>query len=196
MAYQPNDHFARKAKRENFAARSVYKLEEIDQKYHIINKGDCILDLGASPGSWSQYASQKIGIQGRLLGVDLKPVTVKLPNAVFIEGDINELQMEDVIALYKFDCAFNAVLSDMAPNTSGNKFLDQTRSYDLCTMALENAKRFLRPGGNFVCKIFDGEDAMPFRDQMKACFSEVHVVRPKSVQSSSKEMFLVGKKYH
>jgi 23S rRNA (uridine2552-2'-O)-methyltransferase len=195
MAYQPNDHYARKAKKENFAARSIYKLEEIDQKYHLINKGDFVLDLGASPGSWSQYASQKIGSNGRLLGVDLKPVTVQLENAIFVEGDINELKMQDLVIRYQFDRSFDAVLSDMAPNTSGNKFLDQTRSYDLCTMALENARRFLRPGGNFVCKIFDGEDAMPFRDQMKTCFVEVHVVRPKSVQSSSKEMFLVGKKY-
>jgi 23S rRNA (uridine2552-2'-O)-methyltransferase len=195
VTYQPNDHYARKARKENFAARSIYKLEEIDQKYQIINKGDFVLDLGASPGSWSQYASQKIGLNGRLLGIDLKAVTVKLPNAVFIEGDINDIKIEDIISTYKFERAFNAVISDMAPNTSGNKFLDQTRSWELCTMALANAERFLISGGNFVCKIFDGEDAMPFRDHMKTLFSHVFIVKPKSVQSSSKEMFLVGKKY-
>lgn len=195
MAYQPNDHYARKAKKENFAARSIYKLEEIDQKYHIINYGDYVLDLGASPGSWSQYVSKKIGDKGKLLGIDLKPVTVKLPNAVFVEADINELKVEEVLEKYQFKRMFDAVISDMAPNTSGNKFVDQTRSYDLCIMALSNAEKFLTTGGHFVCKIFDGEDAMPFRDQLKTLFEQVFILRPKSVQSSSKEMFMIAKKF-
>ncbi len=195
MAYQPNDHFARKAKKENFVARSIYKLEEIDAKYHVIHSGDYVLDLGASPGSWSQYVSGKIGTKGKLLGIDLKAVTVRLPNAIFVEGDINELKVEDVLSRYEFNRLFDAVISDMAPNTSGNKFVDQTRSYDLCVMALENAEKFLVRGGHFVCKIFDGEDAMPFRDHLKTRFEQVQILRPKSVQSSSKEMFLIAKNF-
>jgi 23S rRNA (uridine2552-2'-O)-methyltransferase len=196
MVYKPNDHYARKAKKENFVARSVYKLEEIDQKYNIITRGNYILDLGASPGSWSQYASQKIGEKGLLIGVDLKPLEVKLFNGHFIEGDINSINLEDAIKVFISSSKFDCVLSDMAPNTSGNKFLDQTRSYDLCMMALLAAERFLKEGGSFVCKIFDGEDAMPFRDHLKTLFGQVHVARPKSVQSSSKEFFLVAKKFH
>ncbi len=195
MAYQPNDHYARKAKKENFAARSIYKLEEIDQKYHVISNGDYVLDLGASPGSWSQYVSKKIGDKGKLLGIDLKPVTVTLANAVFVEADINNLNVEEVLSKYQFNRLFDTVISDMAPNTSGNKFVDQTRSYDLCVMALQNAEKFLTTGGHFVCKIFDGEDAMPFRDHLKTLFEQVFILRPKSVQSSSKELFLVAKKF-
>lgn len=197
MPYKPNDHYARKAKQENFAARSIYKLEEIDNRYKIIHAGDYVMDLGASPGSWAQYASKKIGEKGKILGIDLKPVTVSLPNAVFIVADLNELN-DDVIHQFikssnqkLFDC----VISDMAPNTSGNKFVDQARSYDLCVLALETAKKFLKPNGNFVCKMFEGEDTMLFRDELKKYFTEVHILRPKSTQSSSKEMFMVGKAF-
>jgi 23S rRNA (uridine2552-2'-O)-methyltransferase len=209
MSYKPNDHYARKAKQENFAARSVYKLEEIDQRFKVIHSGDYVLDLGASPGSWSQYASKKTGEKGRILGVDLKPVTVKLPNAVFIVADLNELDMEEVLkkhaAFFNFPATtiqpfnnsnnqllFNCVISDMAPNTTGNKFVDQARSFHLCMQALATANKFLKPNGNFVCKIFEGEDAMTFRDELKKHFNEVHLLRPKSTQSSSKEMFMVG----
>ena len=195
MPYKPNDHYARKAKQENFAARSIYKLEEIDNRYKIIHAGDYVMDLGASPGSWAQYASKKIGEKGKILGIDLKPVTVSLPNAVFIVADLNELN-DDVIHQFikssnqqLFDC----VISDMAPNTTGNKFVDQARSYDLCVLALETAKKFLKPNGNFVCKMFEGEDTMLFRDELKKHFTEVHILRPKSTQSSSKEMFLIGR---
>ncbi|MFI5219683.1 MAG: RlmE family RNA methyltransferase [Bacteroidia bacterium] len=195
MPYKPNDHYARKAKQENFAARSIYKLEEIDNRFKIIHAGDYIMDLGASPGSWAQYASKKVGDKGKILGIDLKPVTISLPNAVFVVTDLNELN-DDVIHQFinslthqLFDC----VISDMAPNTTGNKFTDQARSYDLCVLALETAKKFLKPNGNFVCKMFEGEDTMPFRDELKKYFTEVHILRPKSTQSSSKEMFMIGR---
>ena len=103
MPYNPHDHYARKAQKENFAARSIYKLEEIDQRFKVMHTGDYVMDLGASPGSWSQYASRKIGEKGKILGIDLKPVTVKLNNAVFIVADLNELTLEDVISKYNFN---------------------------------------------------------------------------------------------
>lgn len=193
MPYNPSDYYARKAKEENFAARSIYKLQEIDKKFKIIHHGNYIMDLGASPGSWSQYASEKIGIKGKILGIDLKPVAINLPNAVFIIADLNDLDVNEVIIKNNFPPEFDAVISDMAPNTTGNKFTDQARSFDLCVLALATAKKFLKPEGNFICKIFDGEDAMMFRDQLKNNFSEVHTFRPKSTQSSSKEMFMIGK---
>lgn len=193
MPYKPNDHYARKAKKENFVARSVYKLDEIDKKFRVVKEGDYVLDLGASPGSWSQFVSGRIGPKGKLLGVDLKPVTVKLSNGIFIQADINDLDVKELMEKYGIEKKFDAVISDMAPNTSGNKFVDQARSYDLCMMAYENAKKFLCDGGTFICKIFDGEDAMTLRDELKRNFSEVHILRPKSVQSSSKEMFFIAK---
>ncbi|MEI6817534.1 MAG: RlmE family RNA methyltransferase [Bacteroidota bacterium] len=193
MSYKPNDHYARKAKEENFLARSVYKLEEIDQRFKIIFSDNYILDLGASPGSWTQYSSRKVGANGRVLSIDLKAINVNYHNTVCVQGDINDLKVEDLITKYKIDRPFDAVISDMAPNTTGSKFVDQCRSYDLCVVAFDNAQRFLKPTGNFICKIFEGEDAMPFRDELKKHFKEVHILRPKSTQSSSKEIFLIAK---
>jgi 23S rRNA (uridine2552-2'-O)-methyltransferase len=193
MPYKPNDFYARKAKKEQFAARSIYKLEQIDQKFNLIRRGDYILDLGASPGSWMQYTSKKVGEKGMVVGIDLKPITVSLPNAVMILGDMDTFDMNELSSTYNINKPFDAVVSDMAPNTSGNRFVDQCRSFDLCMIALETAKKFLKFNGCFLAKIFDGEDAMTFRDELKKVFNEVHIQRPKSVQSSSKEMYMIAK---
>lgn len=195
MAYKPNDHFARKAKKEQYVARSVYKLQEIDKRYRVIHPGDQVLDLGASPGSWSQYASEKIGEKGRLLGVDLKKVFLSLPNAVFMKGDIMTLDFGHALELHGFTKPFDVIVSDMAPDTTSSRFTDQMKSLELCEMALEMAHRLLKQGGNFVCKIFDSGDAMTFRDELKKYFNSVQLLRPKSVQQSSKEFFMIGLGY-
>ncbi|MFN5325280.1 MAG: SAM-dependent methyltransferase [Bacteroidota bacterium] len=195
MSYKVNDHFAKKARKEQFVARSVYKLQEIDQKFRVIKKGDYILDLGASPGSWSQYASKAIGEKGRLLGIDLKKVFLDLPNAVFIKGDMLSLDPGPVLEQHGFSRLFDAVISDMAPDTTNSRFTDQMKSLELCEAALATSHRFLRKGGNFVCKIFDSGDAMGFRDELKKHFKLVKLLRPKSVQQSSKEFFMIGLGY-
>jgi 23S rRNA (uridine2552-2'-O)-methyltransferase len=195
MPYKPNDHFAKKAKKEQYVARSVYKLMEIDQKYRVIRPGDQVLDLGASPGSWSQFASQKIGDKGKLLGVDLKKVFLSMPNAVFIKGDILNLDLGPTLEKYGFTHPFDVIISDMAPDTTSSRFTDQMKSLELCEMALDTAHRLLKPGGNFVCKIFDSGDAMGFRDELKKHFKTVQLLRPKSVQNSSKEFFMIGMGY-
>lgn len=196
MAYKPNDHYAQKARKENFAARSVYKLEEIDARFKVLKKNDFVLDLGASPGSWMQYASKKIGDDGFVFGIDLKPVEVNLKNTVTLVADLNELDVAQFFQTQSILRKMDVVLSDMAPNTTGSRFTDQARSFDLSMLALETAKKFLTQGGNFVCKIFDGEDAMTFRDEVKKYFQEVNTFRPKSTQQSSKEFFVVGKKFN
>lgn len=192
MAYKPNDFYARKAKSENFAARSVYKLEEIDNKFRILRKGQQVLDLGAAPGSWSQYTSSAIGESGKILGIDLKTVSIRLKNAIFLSGDIQEFDIRPLISSYGFKEKFDVVISDMAPSTSSNHFTDQARSYDLCITALQTAIRFLKTGGSFICKIFDGPDAKAFGEEMKLHFRQVHSFRPKSTQKSSKEFFYIG----
>ncbi len=192
MAYKPNDHYAKKAKKEQYVARSVYKLMEIDKKYRVLRSGDHVVDLGASPGSWSQYASEVIGDKGKLLGVDLKKVFLSLPNAVFLKGDILNLELGPLLDQHGFTKLFDVVISDMAPDTSSSRFTDQMRSLELCEMALVTAQKLLRPGGNFVCKIFDSGDAMGFRDELKKNFRSVQLLRPKSVQQSSKEFFMIG----
>ncbi|HEX5001300.1 MAG TPA: RlmE family RNA methyltransferase [Bacteroidia bacterium] len=193
MSYKTNDHYAKKARKENYAARSVYKLQEIDDKYRLIRKGDQVLDLGCSPGSWSQYTSEKIGAQGKLLGIDLKKVFLSLPNAVFMKGDMLTLEMGPVLEEKGFTKPFDAVISDMAPDTTTSRFTDQMKSLELCEMALATAMRVLKPGGHFVCKIFESNEGNEFRKSLKDYFAEVHISRPKSVQKSSKEIFLIGK---
>lgn len=192
MAYNKRDHYYHKAKEENFAARSIYKLEEIDQKFRIIKSGMKVLDLGAAPGSWSQYLSQKVGDQGRVLGVDLIQVELTLSNAVFIHADLRDLNLDQVFRDHGFVPVFDGVFSDMAPKTTGIRITDQARSMELCELALNVADRFLRPGGNFVCKFFHSDDFQELKKLMEARYGRVEVLRPKSTRKESKEIFLIG----
>ncbi len=193
MTYNPRDYYFQKAKKENFAARSVFKLEEIDQRYRILRSGDKILDLGAWPGSWSQFSSRKIGPKGRILGVDLQMVKLTLTNAFFIQADVRNIPWEQTWIEAEIAPPFDVVLSDMAPKTTGIKVADQTRSTELCEIALEAAVKFLRPGGHFVVKFFHSDDFKNLSDQIKKNFQELKVLRPKSTRKESKEVFLIGK---
>jgi len=192
MAYNPQDHYFKKAKQNNFVARSVFKLEEIDQKYKILKPKQIILDLGASPGSWSQYCSQKIGSEGRILGVDLKPVNVKLTNATFIQADLRELNLVDIFKEQGFDASFDLVISDMAPSTTGIRMTDQARSYDLCELAFNVSHQFLKKNGHFVCKLFHSDDFSKLKERIKKDFQQFHAIKPESTRKISKEIFLVG----
>lgn len=196
MAYNPKDYYFRKAKSENYAARSIFKLEEIDQRFKIIKGGQKVLDLGAAPGSWSQYCAKKIGPQGRVLGVDLQKVELTLPNAVFIAADLRDLDLERTLKESGIEPPFDTVLSDMAPKTTGIRITDQARSLELCELALDVARRFLRPSGCFVSKLFHSDEFEGFREKMRASFTRVEVLRPKSTRKESKEIFLIGFGYH
>lgn len=192
MGYNPRDHYFKKAKKENFAARSVYKLQEIDERYKIFRSGQTVMDLGCSPGSWSQYASQKVGEKGRILGVDLSPVTVSLPNAVFIEADLYDLKLEDVIREHGFTPPFDRVISDMAPKTTGIKSADQAKSTALCELAIDVSDRFLKQGGHFVCKFFHSGDFGLMKKALNTRFKRVEVLKPDATREISKEIFFVG----
>ncbi|MBU6376494.1 MAG: RlmE family RNA methyltransferase [Bdellovibrionales bacterium] len=192
MAYNPKDYYFRKAKTENYAARSAFKLEEIDQRFKILKPGQKILDLGAAPGSWSQYAAKKIGNLGKVLGIDLQRITVKLPNAVFIQADLRDMRLEEVIIKHGFTPPFDVVMSDMAPKTTGIRVTDQARSLELCELALETANRFLKPRGSFIAKLFHSDDFESFRSKLRQTFEKVEVLRPKSTRKESKEIFLIG----
>jgi 23S rRNA (uridine2552-2'-O)-methyltransferase len=192
MNYNPRDHYFLKAKKENFAARSVFKLEEIDQKLKIIHPNQKILDLGASPGSWSQYCTKKIGSGGRLLGVDLTEIKLKMNNAVFIQADLRDLNLKQVFDQHGFNDPFDVVLSDMAPKTTGIRITDQARSYELCDLALNVARQFLKKDGHFVCKLFHSDDFTKLRDEIKKEFHRFEAVKPDSTRKISKEIFLVG----
>lgn len=184
------DHYARRAQKENYAARSVYKLAEIQKKHRIIRKGDRVLDLGCAPGSWLQFAAEQTGGKGKVVGVDLKPVTIRLPDHVqAVAGDIDALFQD---AHPSLGVGFSVVLSDMAPATTGNKHADSARSFGLCETALAVADKVLRPGGHFVCKIFQGEDFNAFCDNVKKRFNKMLRFKPQSSRKGSKEIFVIG----
>jgi 23S rRNA (uridine2552-2'-O)-methyltransferase len=195
VAYNPKDYFFKQAKKENFAARSVFKLEEIDERFHIIKPGYQILDLGAAPGSWSQYCSRKIGPKGRVLGIDIQPIKITMQNAVFVTADMRELSLEQTMKDNGIAPPFDVVLSDMAPKTIGIKLTDQMRSLELCELALATAERFLKPKGTFVCKMFHSDEFEDYRDKLRKRFERVEVLRPKSTRKESKEIFFIATRF-
>jgi len=178
------DHYARKAKDEQFPARSVYKLQEIQRKYNLIKKGDLVLDLGCFPGSWLLYAAQLVGETGRVTGLDLKAVTIKLPeNVRVITGNVFDFIKTNPFNNH-LENRFHVVLSDMAPSTTGSKTVDSARSFALCQAAFSIAKKNLVSGGTFVCKIFQGEDFPAFIQEIGT--------KPKSSRKASKEIYIIG----
>lgn len=193
MTFKVQDYYFKKAKKENFLARSIYKLEEIDQKYKVIFKDQRVLDLGYHPGSWIQYTSTKVGPEGRVVGLDIKPVNKKLStlkNVKVFEMDI--FNVTDLEVLGESDL-FDVVVSDMAPNTMGVRSVDQQRSLNLIEQVFYHLHVFLKPNGNFVIKVFDGHDAQVFLKSQKGRFKEFHFLKPKSTRSVSKEFFVIGK---
>ncbi len=189
---RPPDHFAKRAKKENFPARSVYKLQEIDAKIRLLRPGDKILDLGAAPGSWTMFASSKVGPNGKVIAVDQQALNMGVGgNIVFFQADVFELDTAAVLTNVD-EGRFDAVISDMAPWTSGHRFVDQAKSHNLFMRALEIAEQTLRPGGRFVGKIFQGEDFEQARNKLRELFNEVKIIRPKSVRTESYEIYLAG----
>jgi 23S rRNA (uridine2552-2'-O)-methyltransferase len=181
------DHYSQQAKRERYPARSVYKLEEIQKKHRPIKKGDKVLDLGCAPGSWLLYTAKLTGPKGRVIGVDLKPVSIQASPCInIIAADVFTL---DVASLGK---DFNVVLSDMAPATTGHKTVDAARSYNLCEAALKIAQSILLPKGSFVCKIFQGPDFNLFLDDVRAGFKRLKIFKPQSSRKASKEIYVIG----
>jgi 23S rRNA (uridine2552-2'-O)-methyltransferase len=192
MGFKVKDHYFNKAKKDNYLARSIYKLEEIDKKYSILKVKDNVLDLGYHPGSWIQYTSKKVGKEGNVVGIDIRPINRSiqaLGNVTVFEKDINDVQnLEELGVSDKFD----AVVSDMAPNTTGIKSLDQTRSLQLVEMVFYHLPNFLAEGGNFVIKVFDSHEAQTFLKAQKHLFESYNFLKPKSTRSVSKEFFVIG----
>jgi 23S rRNA (uridine2552-2'-O)-methyltransferase len=193
--YDRHDTYYRKAKEEGFLARSVYKLEEIDRAFKIVRKGDVVLDLGCAPGSWLQYAERRVREKGgSLVGIDLLPVKLTFGAHVrVIQGDIYDVTLEDLLPEgVDADTPFDVVLSDMAPNTTGIRSVDQARSMALVERALDIADELLRPGGRFVAKVFEGGDFVAFVKMLRERFTDVKIRRPKGVRRGSMETYVVA----
>jgi 23S rRNA (uridine2552-2'-O)-methyltransferase len=184
------DRFHQKAKREGFLARAVYKLEELDDKFELLHAGDRVLDLGCAPGSWLQYARQQVGESGALVGLDRGPLAKPPPGARIVVGDVLAI---DVAELRGELPAFDVVLSDMAPDTSGIRHLDQARSEVLFERALEIACAVLAPGGNFVGKLFQGPDFKRLTEAVRARFGVAKTAKPASSRQISIEQYVIGK---
>ena len=192
MSFKIKDHYYNKAKKDNYLARSVYKLEELDNKYKIMKQGDQIIDLGYHPGSWSQYCAKKIGNTGQVIGIDIKPINKQLltsQNITIFQKDIFEISSVTDLGLNQ---KVNVVISDMAPNTTGIKSVDQIKSLNLVEMVFELLPILLIENGNFVIKVFDGNDAQSFLKSQRKRFSKFNYFRPKSTRTTSKEFFVTG----
>ncbi len=182
------DRFTAKAKAEGYLARSVYKLQEIDERYRLFKKGQRVVDLGCSPGSWLVWVDERIGRTGKVLGIDiLEPGPVGVP---FLVQDIFETDPSVFREALGDDA--DVVLSDMAPRTTGDTFGDHVRQIELATRALEVAVALLKKGGHFVVKVFDGEDAHAYVTSIRPYFDKVKRVKPEAVRTQSREFFVVA----
>ncbi len=185
--YARPDARTRRARAEGYPARSVFKLEEIDRRVQLFRRGQRVLDLGAAPGSWTLYASQRVGPEGRVLAVDVRPIQQAVgPNVLVIEGDLRTLDPQVL------DGPFDVVLSDMAPNTTGSKVRDQAQSLELYLLALATAVRLGKPQSSFVGKLFMGPDFKTAERSTRAHFAQVRGLRPEGTRARSSELYLVG----
>ncbi len=189
--YERHDPYYHAAKKLGFVARSVFKLEEIDKDFKLIRPNDIVLDLGCAPGSWLQYVDSVISKgKGRAVGIDLLPAKVAFgPRIRIMQGDIYEATLEELLPDAD---GFDVVISDMAPNTSGIRSVDQDRSHALCERALDIAENMLRPGGRFCVKIFEGGDTKDFLLRCRRIFETVKVRRPKGVRVGSIETYVIA----
>lgn len=196
-----HDRFFKQAKADGYAARSAYKLLEIQKKRAIIRRSDRVADLGCSPGSWVQVASEIVGPKGLVVGIDLKPVAIPLPsNARTVVADVFKVTADELLALggaapqAQSPRLFHVVLSDMAPSTEGGGggTVDHFRSIELCRRVLDLLPRLLAPGGNCVMKVFEGEEYPALLKETRALFAEVKGFKPESSRDVSREMFIVA----
>ncbi len=196
------DHYFKRAKQEQYPARSVYKLQEIDKRFKLLSPGARVLDLGAAPGSWTLFAAKKVGPQGSVLAVDIQDIAeaaqkatgsdLRFPeNVTLLQADVLENAAE-FLEIMQGHAPFDVVLSDMAPKTTGQKFTDQARSMELAVMALTLAQDWLAPKGRLVTKVFMGPDYQEFVINLRALFTTVKNFKPQSSRSESKETFCIA----
>ena len=191
---QEKDPYVQRARREGWRSRAVYKLEEIDSKERLLRPGMTCVDLGAAPGSWSQYVARKLDGNARVIAIDLLPMD-SLPNTEIIQGDFTDdavlRELQDRVGDQKVDL----VMSDLAPNISGNRAIDQPRAMYLAELALDFARDVLGRRGDFVIKLFQGEGIDPFIADVRNSFATVKVRKPKASRDGSREVYLVARNY-
>lgn len=186
-----DDPFVKQAHKDGYRARAAYKLLEIQEKYKIIKPGMTVVDLGAAPGSWSQIAGKLVGDNGLVIASDILPMDA-LPDVTFLQGDFREQAVFDELLQILDGRQVDVVISDMAPNTSGNRAVDQPRQIYLCELALDFAEKVLHKKGQFVVKVFQGDGFDEFRKQVLNSFDVLKTAKPAASRARSKEVFLIG----
>ncbi|HVN46056.1 MAG TPA: 23S rRNA (uridine(2552)-2'-O)-methyltransferase RlmE [Steroidobacteraceae bacterium] len=188
------DPFVQRAQSAGWRSRAVFKLEEIDRRVKLLKPGAVCLDLGASPGAWSQYAARKVGVRGRVVATDLLPMA-ELPGVEFVQGDFRESELFDRLLELLPGRQVDVLLSDMAPNLSGVDAIDQPRSMHLAELALEMAERVLKPDGNALIKVFQGSGFVELLQAARARFGAVKLLKPQASRSRSPEMYLLAMQF-
>ena len=191
---QERDPYVQKARKEGWRSRAVFKLEEIDRKERLLRPGMVCVDLGSAPGGWSQYVTEKLKGRAQIIAVDLLPMDA-LPDVEFVQGDFQEDAVFEQLLAAVGDEGADLVMSDMAPNISGTKAVDQPRSMHLVELALDMARRVLKPGGSFVCKVFQGEGFDEFVKDVRNSFDRVRVFKPEASRAGSREVYLVARNF-
>jgi len=191
---QERDPYVRRAREEGYRSRAVYKLEQVDRKERLLRPDMTIVDLGSAPGGWSQYATERLKGRGRVLAIDLLPMDA-LPDVEFIHGDFTEQAMLDALLERLDGGRAGLVMSDMAPNISGTKAVDQPRSMYLAELALDFARQTLAKNGDFVCKLFQGEGTDAFIAEVRKRFERVRATKPDASRSGSRVQYLVASHY-
>lgn len=189
-----DDPYVKQAQKEGWRSRAIYKLKEIDDKDHIVKPGMVVADLGAAPGSWSQYVVQKVGDKGRVFALDILPMD-GIAGVDFIQGDFREESVLTAFEAMLEGRAVDLVLSDMAPNMSGMNTVDQPRAMYLLELALEFARAHLKPGGDLVVKMFQGEGSDAYLADLRNTFKNVKIRKPDASRDRSREIFVVARHY-
>ncbi len=188
------DEFVKRAQTEGWRSRAVYKLSEIQEKDRILRPGMTVVDLGAAPGGWSQYAAKMVGERGRVIALDILPMD-GLPGVEVIEGDFREEAVLAELVRVLDGRRVDLVISDMAPNTSGMRAVDQPRAMYLAELALAFARQNLRPGGDLLMKVFQGEGFDALLRELRAAFGSVASRKPRASRGRSAEMYLLARNY-
>jgi len=187
-----NDPYVKRAQQDGYRSRAVYKLLEIQEKDHLLRPGMTVVDLGAAPGGWSQVAAPLVGAKGRIVALDILPMDA-LPDVEFIQGDFREEEVLDALLARLGDARVDLVMSDMAPNISGMKAVDQPRSMYLAELALDMALRVLAPGGDFLVKVFQGEEYDAYLREVRKRFGKVLIRKPKASRPRSREVYVLAR---
>jgi len=189
-----DDPYVKRAQREGYRSRAVYKLLEIDERDHLLKPGMTVVDLGAAPGSWSELAAQRVGANGRVFALDILPMD-SLPGVTFLQGDFLEPGPYAALLEAIGDGPVDLVMSDMAPNISGVKAVDQPRAMYMAELALELAKIVLKPGGDLLLKVFTGEGLDAFKRALREEFRQLYIRKPDASRPRSPEIYLLARGY-